>query len=91
MQVGIQLGILWFKTNGVFQKQEVNDAPSQLALGAAASPGDIRFVDVNEDGKIDLDDRTDIGDPIPTATMVLIHSLITKHLIFYVYLCFFRK
>jgi hypothetical protein len=45
----------------------VNDAPSQLALGAAASPGD-RFVDVNEDGKIDLDDRTDIG-PIPTATM----------------------
>jgi hypothetical protein len=34
-------------------------------LGAAASPGDIRFVDVNEeDGKIDLDDRTDIGDPI---------------------------
>jgi hypothetical protein len=51
------LGILWLKTNGVFQNQQVNDAPSQLALGAAASPGDIRFVDVNEDGKIDLDDE----------------------------------
>jgi hypothetical protein len=28
-------------------------------------------VDVNEDGKIDFDDRTDIGDPIPEATMGL--------------------
>jgi hypothetical protein len=29
------------------------------ALGTEA-PGDIRYVDVNEDGKIDFDDRTDI-------------------------------
>ncbi|MFV8332614.1 SusC/RagA family TonB-linked outer membrane protein [Flavobacterium sp. GSP14] len=71
MQVGHSIGYFYgLKTNGIFQnQQEVNDAPSQLALGAEASPGDIRFVDVNEDGKIDLDDRTDIGDPIPTATM----------------------
>jgi hypothetical protein len=71
MQVGHSIGYFYgLKTDGIFQNQkEVNDAPSQLALGAEASPGDIRFVDVNEDGKIDLDDRTDIGDPIPTATM----------------------
>ncbi|MBX9887709.1 MAG: TonB-dependent receptor [Flavobacteriaceae bacterium] len=71
MQVGHSIGYFYgLKTDGVFQnQQEVNDAPSQLALGVAASPGDIRFVDVNEDGKIDFDDRTDIGDPIPTATM----------------------
>jgi hypothetical protein len=30
---------------------------------------DIRYVDVNGDGEISFDDRTDIGDPIPAATM----------------------
>jgi hypothetical protein len=73
MEVGHSIGYFYgLKTNGIFQNQnEVNDAPSQLALGTEASPGDIRYVDVNEDGKIDFDDRTDIGDPIPEATMGL--------------------
>ena len=71
MQVGHSIGYFYgLKTNGIFQnQQEVNDAPSQAELGVAASPGDIRYVDVNGDGKINFDDRTDIGDPIPTATM----------------------
>jgi TonB-linked SusC/RagA family outer membrane protein len=71
MQVGHSIGYFYgLKTNGVFQnQQEVNAAPSQSALGVAASPGDIRYVDVNGDGKIDFNDRTDIGSPIPTATM----------------------
>jgi TonB-linked SusC/RagA family outer membrane protein len=71
MEVGHSIGYFYgLKTNGIFQnQQEVNDAPSQAELGVAASPGDIRYVDVNGDGKINMDDRTDIGDPIPTATM----------------------
>ena len=71
MQVGHSIGYFYgLKTNGIFQNQkEVNEAPSQSELGTAASPGDIRYVDVNEDGKINFEDRTDIGDPIPTATM----------------------
>lgn len=71
MEVGHSIGYFYgLKTNGVFQnQQEVNAAPSQVELGVAASPGDIRYVDVNGDGKINFDDRTDIGDPIPTATM----------------------
>ncbi len=73
MEEGFPLGYFYgFQTNGIFQNQdEVNNAPSQIALGAEASPGDIRFVDTNGDGVIDLDDRTNIGDPIPDFTMGL--------------------
>jgi hypothetical protein len=40
-----------------------------LALGANAAPGDIRFKDINGDGKIDTNDRTYIGSPIADFTM----------------------
>ncbi|WP_297332625.1 TonB-dependent receptor [Flavobacterium sp.] len=71
MQVGEPLGYFYgYQTDGIFQNQEeVNAHPSQAALGAPAQPGDIRFVDVNGDGVINADDRTNIGDPIPDATM----------------------
>lgn len=71
MEEGHALGYFYgLKTNGVFQNQaEVDAAPTQLALGAVAAPGDIRYVDMNGDNKITADDRTDIGDPIPAATM----------------------
>jgi TonB-linked SusC/RagA family outer membrane protein len=71
MQVGKPIGYFYgYKTNGIFQNQaQVDAAPSQIALGAIAKPGDIRFVDINGDGVIDAKDRTDIGDPIPAATM----------------------
>ena len=71
MEVGHSIGYFYgYKTDGIFQNQDEIDAhPSQLELGANAAPGDIRFVDVNKDGKIDVNDKTDIGDPIPAATM----------------------
>lgn len=71
MEVGMPLGYFFgYQTDGIFQNQaEVDAHPSQLALGAAAKPGDLRFVDVNGDGVIDAKDRTNIGDPIPAATM----------------------
>tara|TARA_B100000767_G_scaffold149123_1_gene140435 strand:+ start:1818 stop:4862 length:3045 start_codon:yes stop_codon:yes gene_type:complete len=60
-------GIFWgYKTQGIFQSQgEINGAPTQ----ENAQPGDIRFVDVNGDGKIDSEDRTKIGDPFPDFTL----------------------
>ncbi|GAA4238293.1 TonB-dependent receptor [Postechiella marina] len=63
MEVGQPIGYFYgLKTNGIFQNQaEVDAHPSQSGLGTAASPGDIRFVDVNGDGEITLDDRTNIG------------------------------
>ncbi|MFV8352103.1 SusC/RagA family TonB-linked outer membrane protein [Flavobacterium sp. XS2P14] len=71
MEVGHPMGYFYgLKTNGIFQNQaEVAAHPSQLSLGAEANPGDLRFVDVNGDGLINSSDRTNIGDPIPEATM----------------------
>ena len=51
-----------YKTAGLFQNAaEVAAAPLQ----AGAQPGDIRYVDVNGDGKIDANDKTNIGNPFP--------------------------
>lgn len=71
MEVGLPIGYFYgYKTDGIFQNQaEVDAHPSQLSLGADASPGDLRFVDVNGDGVLNASDRTNIGDPIPDATM----------------------
>lgn len=55
-----------YKTNGLFQTfDEVTKAPTQ----PGAQPGDIRFVDVNNDGVITAADQTKIGDPFPDFTM----------------------
>lgn len=87
MQVGNSIGYFYgLKTDGVFQNQaEVAAAPDQSVLGTKASPGDIRFVDVNGDGKIDFNDRTNIGDPIPEATMGFNVQLNYKNLDFSMY------
>ena len=59
------------KTDGLFQNwAEVNaytNASGNL-LQPAAQPGDVRFVDTNNDGKINDDDRTKIGKGMPDWT-----------------------
>lgn len=87
MQVGLPIGYFYgYKTDGVFQNQtEIDAHPSQIALGANAAPGDIRFVDVNDDGVVNADDRTNIGDPIPNATMGFNLQLNYKNLDFALY------
>ncbi|MCF4100797.1 TonB-dependent receptor [Gillisia sp. M10.2A] len=87
-QAGFPIGYFYgYKTDGVFQTPaEVAAHPSQLALGANASPGDIRYVDINNDGVINTDDRTNIGDPIPTATMGLNINLNYKNFDFTAYI-----
>lgn len=57
-----------YKTNGLFQNEkEIQDYKNKDGelYQASAKPGDIRFVDVNNDGKIDDADRTIIGNPNP--------------------------
>ncbi|SFN43531.1 SusC/RagA family TonB-linked outer membrane protein [Salegentibacter flavus] len=68
---GFPMGYFYgYKTDGIFQNQaEVDAHPSQKELGADAAPGDLRYVDLDGDGVITPDDRTNIGDPIPDATM----------------------
>lgn len=56
-----------YKTNGLFQNQaQIAAAPTQ---NAATAPGDIRYVDVNGDGKITDADKTEIGNPYPSLIM----------------------
>ena len=55
-----------YKTDGLFQNF---DEISKAAVQTGAVPGDIRFVDVNEDGVINAEDQTLIGDPFPDFTM----------------------
>ena len=71
MEVGQPIGYFYgLKTDGIFQTQtEVDAHPSQASLGNAAQAGDLRFVDVNQDGTIDANDRTFIGKPLPDYIM----------------------
>jgi TonB-linked SusC/RagA family outer membrane protein len=67
MENGKPLGYFYgLQTDGLFQNQADVDAH---ATQANAAPGDLRFIDQNNDGVIDTNDRTDIGNPIPDATM----------------------
>jgi TonB-linked SusC/RagA family outer membrane protein len=60
-------GIFWgYKTDGIFQTQAEVDAH---ATQPNAQAGDIRFADLNGDGKIDGEDRMKIGDPFPDFTL----------------------
>ncbi|HBB80724.1 MAG TPA: SusC/RagA family TonB-linked outer membrane protein, partial [Cryomorphaceae bacterium] len=62
---GLPIGYLYgYQTDGLFQN--MNDVYSHQSsegdtLQPLAKGGDLRFVDVNGDGKIDADDRTMIG------------------------------
>jgi len=65
-QVGEPLSSFYgFDVIGLYQDQsEVDAAPSQ----EGAAPGRFRYRDVNEDGIINQDDRTILGDPIADFT-----------------------
>ncbi|EDP72381.1 putative outer membrane protein, probably involved in nutrient binding [Flavobacteriales bacterium ALC-1] len=62
-----------YKTDGIYQTQaEINALNASSPEGTyheGAAPGDLKFVDVNGDGEITADDRTNIGDPIAEVTM----------------------
>lgn len=63
-EAGFPVGYFYgFKTNGVYQTQAEIDADD--LTGRAAVPGDLRIVDINDDGIIDSEDRTFLGSPIP--------------------------
>ncbi|WP_081852580.1 TonB-dependent receptor [Prevotella sp. 10(H)] len=56
-----------YKVEGVYQNNEdIKQSPVNTQFPVA--PGDLKFVDVNKDGKIDENDRTKIGDPTPDFT-----------------------
>eukprot|EP01029_Cantina_marsupialis_P021504 TRINITY_DN515492_c0_g1_i1.p2 TRINITY_DN515492_c0_g1~~TRINITY_DN515492_c0_g1_i1.p2 ORF type:complete len:1012 (+),score=174.97 TRINITY_DN515492_c0_g1_i1:3299-6334(+) len=87
MEVGLPIGYFYgYKTDGIFQNMsEVAAHPSQIALGAEAKPGDLRYADLNGDGVLDNKDRTNLGDPIPDVTMGLNLSVNYKNFDFTAY------
>ncbi|MES2417036.1 MAG: SusC/RagA family TonB-linked outer membrane protein [Bacteroidota bacterium] len=74
MAVGQPIGYFYGqRTAGIFQTQEAVDAytftnPNTGVVSRIqnnAKPGDLKFIDTNNDGKIDDNDRVNIGDPNP--------------------------
>ncbi|TLX78152.1 TonB-dependent receptor [Labilibacter sediminis] len=67
--VGQPIASFWgYKANGIFQSQQdvLNYTNSDdIVIQPDAKPGDVRYVDVNGDGKIDSKDQTWIGSPHP--------------------------
>ncbi|WP_243388991.1 SusC/RagA family TonB-linked outer membrane protein [Flavobacterium aurantiibacter] len=69
------IGMFWgFKTDGLFTSDEqFVDAPVQFGQGFGPVPGqtylgDVKYVDINDDGEINDLDRTFIGNPHPDFT-----------------------
>ena len=80
-QVGFPIGYFWgYKMDGIIQNEAEKQAYLDKYFGGDASkslqgnsiqPGDVMFVDLNGDGKIDESDKTMIGDPNPDVTVGL--------------------
>ena len=68
LREGDPLNSYWgYQTAGIFQNQSEIDASAQ----PGARPGDLRFVDTNDDGEINPDDRVILGNPLPNFTLGL--------------------
>ncbi len=65
-EVGFPMFMFYgYETDGLFQNQAELE---QHAEQSGAQPGDIRFKDLNNDGVINQDDQTFIGNPFPKFT-----------------------
>ena len=66
---GHPIGYFWgYETDGLFQyTRDVTAHTNSLGtvIQPSAKPGDVRFVDQNDDGKLDDNDKIELGDPNP--------------------------
>lgn len=72
---GYPIGYFWgYETDGLFQNEAdvaAHTSSDGTQIQPNAKPGDVRYNDLNDDGIIDLDDRTMVGDPNPDYTFGL--------------------
>lgn len=89
LQVGSPYGSFFgYKTAGIFQNQaEINAYTSSggMLIQPNAKPGDFRWVDTNNDGKIDDNDKVYLGNSLPKYTFGLTVNLNYKNLDFMVF------
>jgi TonB-linked SusC/RagA family outer membrane protein len=66
LREGFPLGLFYgYETDGIFKDDEEASAYISQSSVIPNEGGQFRIVDVNEDGKIDVNDRTFIGNPEP--------------------------
>ena len=67
-QVGYPIGYFYgYVVEGVYQSY-ADKLSSPVFTEFAVGPGDLKYKDINGDGKIDADDKTIIGNPTPDFT-----------------------
>lgn len=81
VQVGYPIGYFWgYKTDGVIQndadlqnyiKANCGGDPANSLQGNGLQAGDLKFVDNNHDGVVNIEDKTMIGDPHPDINIGL--------------------
>jgi TonB-linked SusC/RagA family outer membrane protein len=70
IKTGLPINTLWgYQTDGLFQTQE--EISKYPTLAANTKPGDVKYIDRNNDGKIDANDMTNIGVSFPKYTFGL--------------------
>lgn len=72
-QNGHAIGYFWgYKTAGIFQNQADIDAwkaaGNGILQGDNVKPGDVKFVDQQKNGIIDINDKVDLGNGLPDFT-----------------------
>lgn len=69
-EVGKPIGYFYgLVVDGIYQTYaDILASPVNTINGGGAKPGDLKYKDVNGDGKIDDNDRTSIGNPTPDFT-----------------------
>ena len=92
VQVGYPIGYFWgYDMSGIIQNQKDLDDylaancggdPANSLQGKTIQPGDVKFLDVNGDGKITKDDKTMIGDPNPDFNLGFSFNIAWKGLDF---------
>lgn len=69
---GHAIGYFWgYKTAGIFQSQQDIDQWVLAGNGvsqANVQPGDVKYVDMNHDGRVNSADRVDLGNGLPKYT-----------------------
>jgi TonB-linked SusC/RagA family outer membrane protein len=67
VKVGLPFNAHWgYKTDGYFK--DAADIAANPTIAPNTKPGDVKYIDLNKDGKINSDDWTVIGNPFPKYT-----------------------